>query len=58
MQKVGGICEEVKPADDNVKQIVDSVHHDFASKSGHGGQVNPVHYKTQVVAGTNYFVKV
>ncbi|CAF0807702.1 unnamed protein product [Brachionus calyciflorus] len=55
---VGGISQE-KPADDHVQQIVDQVSSQIKLKCGKDfSHLKAVSYKTQVVAGTNYFIKV
>lgn len=67
MPLVGG-PSNVKPADETVQQIVNEIAEELKSKilekrSGSGSEnspklVQPVSYKTQVVAGINFFVKV
>ena len=50
---------DAKPADDEVKKVVSETKADVEKKLGATFNVfEPVCYKTQVVAGTNFFVKV
>jgi len=66
----GGVGE-VKPCDETVRGVVDKVKGSLFDKvksagsrphlnnvEAHQFDPTPVHYKTQVVAGTNFFVKV
>ncbi|CAF0906884.1 unnamed protein product [Brachionus calyciflorus] len=57
--RVLGGTSEVKSPDESVQAVVDKVSHHIKQ---HTGKDHPhfkvVSYKTQVVAGTNYFVKV
>ncbi|KAL1440344.1 hypothetical protein MTO96_031607 [Rhipicephalus appendiculatus] len=51
--RVGGLSQELKPADATVQEICDK------NKLGQNfAEFTPVSYRTQVVNGTNYFVKV
>lgn len=55
---VGGLGEE-RPANDEVRNIVSSVRKHMETKyPAEFTAIEPVSYKTQVVAGLNYFVKV
>jgi cystatin-A/B len=57
---VGGVGDS-KKATPEVQAIVDSLKHDASTKLGETAPFSAfeaVSYKTQVVAGTNYFVKV
>ena len=54
----GGTGDE-KVADPEVQAVVDSVKNDIVAKLGsEPEQLTATHYKTQVVAGKNYFVRV
>ena len=54
----GGTGDE-KPADNDVQALVDSVKDAVVTKLGSQPQeMRATHFKTQVVAGTNYFVRV
>jgi len=54
----GGVGE-TKKGDQEAQQIIDSVRADLESKSGKSFSKYEAHsYSTQVVAGTNFFVKV
>ena len=54
----GGTGDE-KPADNDVQALVDSVKDAVVTKLGsQPPEMRATHYKTQVVAGTNYFVRV
>ncbi|XP_075707368.1 stefin-C-like [Rhinoderma darwinii] len=55
---VGGFSDE-KPADAEVEDVVNSVKCEFLKKSGVNAKTfQAVKYISQVVAGTNYLVKV
>ena len=47
-----------KPADDNVQSIIDQVRHQVVGQIRNVGEYRAVTYKSQVVAGMNYKVKV
>lgn len=53
-----GGTTQLKQADDEGNQMLSSVKEELVSKSGHTGEVTLLGYKTQVVAGTNYFMKI
>lgn len=56
--RVGGLSEE-KAATDDIVAMVTKLHSDIKQKSGKDIEtINPISYSTQVVAGTNYFIKV
>ncbi|XP_072234855.1 cystatin 14a, tandem duplicate 2 [Leuresthes tenuis] len=58
MPKCGG-TSEAKDADDKVQQICDEIKPHAEQKAGKTFDVFTAKiYKTQVVAGTNYFIKV
>ncbi|XP_075707133.1 cystatin-A1-like [Rhinoderma darwinii] len=55
---VGGLSKE-KPADPEAQDVVNSVESEFLKKSGVNAKTfQAVKYRSQVVAGKNYFVKV
>ncbi|XP_055332549.1 cystatin-A1-like [Paramacrobiotus metropolitanus] len=56
---VGGMGQP-RPADDDVKRVVQAVQGQIASRAGlsANAQLVPVSYTVQVVAGLNYFVKI
>ncbi|KAH7948131.1 cystatin-A2 [Rhipicephalus sanguineus] len=57
--RVGGLSQELKPADATVQEICEKVRSDVENKLGQTfAEFTPVNYKTQVVNGTNYFIKV
>lgn len=48
-----------KPADDAVRDVLKRVHSQVEKKVGKTYEsLNPIGYRTQVVAGMNYFIKV
>ncbi|XP_062598471.1 cystatin-B-like [Saccostrea cucullata] len=58
MMKCGG-TSDCKPADAEIQSIINEVKGAVEDKVGRKlDTYTPVSYKTQVVAGTNYFVKV
>lgn len=58
-QLLGGLSDDVKPADEGVQSLVDSFKSEIEEKTGHKYKtLQAISYKTQVVAGLNYFVKV
>ncbi|KAH6928738.1 hypothetical protein HPB50_018864 [Hyalomma asiaticum] len=57
--RVGGLSQELKPADSTVQEVCEKVRSDVENKLGQTfTEFTPVNYRTQVVNGTNYFVKV
>ncbi|XP_075551954.1 cystatin-A2-like [Dermacentor variabilis] len=57
--RVGGLSQELKPADAQVQEVCEKVRSDVENKLGQNfEEFTPVNYRTQVVNGTNYFVKV
>lgn len=55
---VGGLGDE-RPADEEVRKIVSSVDKLMKEKYPTGfASIEPISFKTQLVAGTNYFVRV
>ena len=58
MTLCGGVGGE-KTATEDVQSLVDSVRQDILSKLGsEPAQLRATHYQSQVVAGTNYFIRV
>ncbi|XP_040278789.1 cystatin-A1-like [Bufo bufo] len=56
--RVGGLGEE-KPTNPEIQALCDSVKHDFEQKSGvNAAKFMVISFKSQVVAGIFYFVKV
>ncbi|RWS10189.1 intracellular cystatin-like protein [Dinothrombium tinctorium] len=56
---VGGISQEAKPVDDTVKEICEKIRSELEGKIGKKfEQFSPLSYKTQLVNGVNYFIKV
>ncbi|XP_064473000.1 cystatin-B-like [Ornithodoros turicata] len=56
---VGGLSQDIKQADDDVRSICEKVRPEVESRAGKAfSQFTPLHYKTQLVNGVNYFVKV
>ena len=54
-----GAYKESTPADQSIQEIVDSVKPTIEINAGQSfSQFNAISYKTQVVAGTNYKIKV
>lgn len=59
MQAIPGGLDDEVPADDNIRKIVSSLQSHFKSKYPREfHRIEPVSYRSQVVAGMNYFVKV
>ncbi|KAJ8315165.1 hypothetical protein KUTeg_007315 [Tegillarca granosa] len=48
---------DVKPKDNETQAIIDQVKSSFEEKNGTVTKFELVSYKSQVVAGTNYFAK-
>lgn len=58
MRKVGGLGD-VREKDDTVVEVVNKIKPILEERTGKKySSLEVIHYKTQVVAGTNYFVKV
>merc|ERR1712096_16562 len=57
MMKCGGF-NDFKPATDEVQQLCNEVKNDIAAKHGPFTFFEVIEFKTQVVAGTNYHVKI
>jgi len=58
MMMPGGLSEE-RSADNDVQELIEKVREAAEEKAGKSfAQYTAVSYSTQVVAGTNYFVKV
>ena len=55
---LGGYSSDVKIKDDDIQQIVDKVRAKVEEQYGELNQLEVVHYKSQIVCGTNYKVKV
>merc|ERR1712189_88431 len=49
---------DIKPADAHAQGVLDVVKDALLAKANTSGNVELISYKTQVVAGTNYFMKV
>ncbi|KAH7948132.1 cystatin-B [Rhipicephalus sanguineus] len=59
MPLCGGLSEEVKDADDTVREICEKVRAEVEAKLEKCfPEFTPVKYRTQLVNGINYFVKV
>ncbi|EDO38843.1 predicted protein [Nematostella vectensis] len=59
MALCGGVSKELKEADEEVQAICDKIKPKAEVESGRKFDVfKATHYKTQVVAGTNFFIKV
>lgn len=59
MPLVGGLSEEVKDADDTVLEICEKVREEVETKLGKKFcEFKPLKYRTQLVNGVNYFIKV
>ncbi|XP_077539877.1 cystatin-B-like [Haemaphysalis longicornis] len=59
MPMVGGLSEEVKDADDTVREICEKVREEVEAKLGKKFcEFTPLKYRTQLVNGVNYFIKV
>lgn len=55
----GGISDSDEPATPEIKELVIQVKSEIAGKSNAAFEVfEPICYRSQVVAGRNYFVKV
>lgn len=58
-QLLGGLSDDVKPADEMVQQLVDSFKDEIEQRTNQKYKtLDAISYKTQVVAGLNYFIKV
>ncbi|KAG7526602.1 cystatin-B-like [Solea senegalensis] len=59
MMKCGGISDIAKDADEDIQKLCDSVKSDVEAKVGKNLDVYAAKsYTSQIVAGTNYFIKV
>uniref|UniRef100_A0A1E1WX20 Putative intracellular cystatin n=1 Tax=Amblyomma aureolatum TaxID=187763 RepID=A0A1E1WX20_9ACAR len=57
--KVGGLSEELKEVDAVVQEICEKIRPDVENKLGQClVGFEPINYRTQVVNGVNYFIKV
>lgn len=56
----GGMSDDTKAASDEIQRLVDEVQEEIKGQSGgkQFSQLKAISYKSQLVAGTNYFVKV
>ena len=58
MPLVGGVGE-LKEPDEAVKSVLNDIRKEVEEKAGRAfSEFTPVHYKTQLVNGVNYFIKV
>ncbi|KAM9332630.1 cystatin-A-like [Pholidichthys leucotaenia] len=57
MPVLGGFGE-VKPADEEIDKICEKVKDEALKSIGNAQEFKPVEYRSQVVAGTNYIIKV
>lgn len=56
---VGGIAKEIHQADDTAREICNAVKNDVEGKLGKAlSEFTPISYRTQLVNGVNYFIKV
>ncbi|KAM7308770.1 cystatin-B [Ixodes scapularis] len=56
---VGGVSEQVKDADDTAREICEKVRPEVETRAGKTfAEFTPLKYKTQLVNGVNYFIKV
>uniref|UniRef100_G3MQY1 Cystatin domain-containing protein n=1 Tax=Amblyomma maculatum TaxID=34609 RepID=G3MQY1_AMBMU len=57
--KVGGLSEELKQPNATVQEICEKIRPEVENKLGQSLEdFKPVNYRTQVVNGVNYFIKV
>lgn len=58
----GGLYPDARPVDATAREVVNSVKDDIVARlpadDAGTGIFEPISYKTQVVAGTNFFVKI
>jgi cystatin-A/B len=55
----GGVSQSTNPADQSIRDLLAECKPEFQTKTNLKlDRYDPICYKTQVVAGTNYFVKV
>ncbi len=55
---LGGYSQDVRNKDEHIQEVVDKVRSKVEEQYGPLNSFEVVHYKAQVVAGTNYKVKV
>lgn len=56
---VGGLSDDTKPANNEVRELVNSFKGEIEQETNKKYKtIEPLTYKTQVVAGLNYFIKV
>ncbi|XP_061177221.1 cystatin-A-like [Saccostrea echinata] len=59
-RRVGGISQNAQPVDQEIRDLVDRVKGDIVAQLplNDGTIFEPISYKTQLVNGINYFVKI
>ncbi|XP_062594942.1 cystatin-A-like [Saccostrea cucullata] len=60
-RRVGGISQDARPVDQEIRELVDRVKGDILTQlpsNEERSMFEPISYKTQLVNGVNYFVKI